>query len=503
MLFSCLSFIAGIGLASFFPDGWLSKETWWFAGAIVWIIMLILAWNLKKRGLGLVFLFSAVLFFGIWRYSVSMPKNYIDRIWHYNGETIKFTGTVADDPDIRESNVKLKIDAASLMMDNKRLPVKGRVLTTVNIFPEYNYGDRLEIECHLKQPDMINDFSYDRYLARYDIYSVCYYPKAKLVKKAKYSMLSPRWFYNQVLEFRKGIKRTVNSSLGEPESSLAQAITFGIRQSVPAGLNLAFSQTGLTHIMAVSGMNVSILVVLIMNGLLMAGVKRKYAFYATTAWIIGFIILVAMPASAIRAGLMGFLLLWALKLGRLNKMTNSIVLAAAIMLLANPKILRDDVGFQLSFMATMSLVYFYPPLKTWYGRVKLLNFIPKIFTESILVTLAAQVLTLPILIYNFHFISLIAPVANLIALWTILPIMIFTVLGIIFGLFIPLMAKIAFFPVWLMIKYLIGATKILSLVPFSHPQIQLNYWPYFAIYYLILAFFIIKRNKAEISIDFG
>jgi len=544
LLFSCLAFIAGVGAASFFPEKWLSMDLWWFGGMTGCIAASVISWGFRKQAelperrvpgsrtsnhwnfiARLAFLFLAFLFLGIWRYSMSLPRDYADKVWHYNGESVKFVGRVTDEPDARENNVKLKIDSQYLVKDlevgrgnipgrednlkagNKgranSWPVNGRVLVTTNIYPAYHYGDQLEIECKLKKPDIINDFSYDRYLARYDIYSVCYYPKVKLVKPAKFTRLSPRWFYNQVLNLREGIKRVANTGMGEPESSLVQAITFGIRQNIPAELNLAFSQTGLTHIMAVSGMNVSILVMLIMNGLLALGAKRKIAFYATVGWIVGFIILVAMPASAIRAGLMGFLLLWALNLGRLNKMTNSIVLAGALMLVLNPKILRDDVGFQLSFLATMSLVYFYPLISGWYGQMKVFNFIPRIFSESILVTLAAQVLTLPVLIYNFHFVSLISPIANLLALWTILPIMIFTTLGIIFGFIFSAGANIIFFPAWILAKFLIILAKSLALVPFSHPLVESKNWLYFLIYYLILAIFIIRRNLGKISIDFS
>lgn len=501
-LYACLAFIFGIALAGFLADSWILKGMWWFSGSMFFGLMAIGFWK-GRLFLAVLFLLLACTASGVWRYSLALPRDYPDRIWHYNAKPAAFIGRVMDEPDLRENNVKYKIETERVMNNGTWQPAKGIVLVTANTFPSYDYGDRLEFTCGLKKPEPIDNFSYDRYLARYDIYSVCYYPKAKLISEAQFRVMSPGWFYNQVLNLRKGIKNVSNRGMGEPESSLAQAISFGIRQSLPQEIKDQFSQTGLTHIMAVSGMNISILVMVVMHVLLASGLKRKIAFYITTAWIVGFVILVASPASAVRAGLMGFLVLWALNLGRLNKITNTIVLAGAVMLIINPKILRDDLGFQLSFLATLSLVYFYPLFSSWYKEKKIFARVPKLISETLLITLAAQVLTLPILIYNFRFISLSAPLANLLVLWAILPITFFTFFGAVLAFFLPGWPNIIFFPAWLLSKYVIVITKILASIPFSHPKTGYLKWQYLSIYYLILAIYLYKRKKDEISIDFG
>ncbi|MFA6393607.1 MAG: ComEC/Rec2 family competence protein [Patescibacteria group bacterium] len=541
LLVSCLSFIAGIGLGSYFSEEWLLKDLWWFGIFAAGALALIIIWNVNlKEGSRfserwkaisrLLFLFLTFFFFGIWRYSLAAPKDYPDQVRHYNGQRVKIIGRVADEADTREASMKLKIDAKYLLISAEnvnsekdgdeigtgarernaedagreiKMPVRGRILTTVNIFPEYGFGDRLELSCDLKKPEPVEDFSYDRYLSRYDIYSLCYYPKIKFLGKENFRFFSVGRLYEKVLAVRKKIKTVSDLGMGDPESSIAQAITFGLRNYLPQELKDVFSQTGLTHIMAVSGANISILTMIVMNSLLALGAKRKLAFRITVAWIIFFVILVAAPASAIRAGVMGFIVLWALNLGRLNKTIGAIVLAAAVMLLFNPKILRDDLGFQLSFLATLSLVYFYPIFSAWFARREALSRAPKIISETLLITLAAQVLTTPVLVYNFHFISLSAPLANLLALWAILPITFFTFSGLVFSLIFAGYENLIFFPAWIFVKYLSILAKNLACLPFSHPETGQISGFIFLIYYLMLAKFLKKRKNTPISIDFS
>ena len=141
---------------------------------------------------------------------------------------------------------------------------------------------------------------------------------------------------------------------------------------------------------------------------------------------------------------MGFLVLWALKLGRLNKITNALALTAAVLLAFNPKLLRDDVGFELSFLAIAGLVYVYPILEAIWQKIKL----PKLkgLSDGLLITLAAQVFTLPILAYNFSQISLIAPLANLAVLWAVPALTILILIALPLSWLLPGLSLLFFLP---------------------------------------------------------
>ena len=267
---------------------------------------------------------------------------------------------------------------------------------------------------------------------------------------------------------------------------------FGDKRGLPQEYLDYFSQTGTTHIMAISGMNITIIAALSLGLMLAIGLSRRQAFYLAVLLLIIFIILVGAPASAMRAGLMGFLVLWALKLGRLNKITNSIVLAGAIMLLINPKLLRYDIGFQLSFLAILGLVYFYPLINERLIKIK----IPKLKggREIFSMTIAAQVFTLPITAYNFSTVSLIAPLPNILILGFIPILTALVFIAIFLTILWPSLSVIFFTPAWLILKYIILVCTVSAHIPLAY--FKINYINIFWIflYYLFFIGFLIFNN---------
>lgn len=428
---------------------------------------------------------------------MSLPLDAPDKIWHYNlpageagGQTIIARGFIADEPDVRDTSQKLEI-AVEVINGLPGHMVSGKILVTTNLYPEYKYGDRLEIECELKRPEEYKGFAYDRYLARYNIYSVCYYPRLKVISGG-----GGNYIYEKIFSLKSRLAGLIDSGLSEPESSLARPIVFGGQKGLEQAIRDDFQKVGLTHIMAVSGFNVSILAVVIMAMLLAIGLNRRRAFYLAVIFLAAYIILVGLPASAMRAGLMGFLVLWALKLGRLNKITNSLVLTAALMLLINPKLLRDDIGFQLSFLAIAGLVYAYPIFEAIWQKIKL----PKLkgISDALLITLAAQIFTLPILAYNFSQISLIAPLANLAVLWAVPILTILILIALPLSAVFPALSFLFFLPSLILTKYILTAVEYLAKIPYGY--LEINYlWPgWAAVYYGVVIFMVIKLRKSKL-----
>lgn len=495
-LFCCLALIVGVAIASFLPIQVLQNDIWWFAAMVAGAAAAILGWRVKiARIAALIALF---LFLGIWRYGISLPTDAPDKIWHYNGEEAEVVGIVANEPDARDDKVKYTIKTKKLNLQKRgAIFVSGNILIAADLYPAYNYGDELEIRCRLAQPEKFNGFDYDRYLARHDIYSVCYRPEIRLL-----STRQGNWFYENIFKLKDKLRAAINYGLPEPEASLAGPLIFGGQKGLPPDLREKFSQTGLTHIMAVSGMNVSMLAAIVSVLFLAVGFSRRQSFYLSGAFLIIYIILVGAPASAVRAGFMGFLIIWALHLGRLYKPANSLALAAAIMLFINPKILRDDVGFQLSFLAIIGMVYFYPILNKRLNKFFSLSKVAlpaKIFSAAkdiFAVTLAAQVLTAPILIFNFSRISLVAPLANL-AVLPALPILsIMIIAAIPPGLFAPAAATLFFFPSWLLLRYIILAVEWSAKIPYA--SVNIDYFPAALVvfYYAAASLFLFMPKNA-------
>ncbi len=491
-LICCLSFITGIALASFLPINIINYNIYFFILAIIFLISATACWSNKK--IRIASLVGIFLFLGIWRFNLDQPEIDDSAIAYYNNRKVKITGRIILPPDVRLKSQKLTVEAMSIELPAKsekatvKRKLAGKILITADLYPAYNYGDELEIDGQAEAPAEFNGFAYDKYLARYDIYSLSYFPRIKLLKTGQGSRT-----YSQIYNLKSKLSETVNLGLPEPLASLANAIMFGDKRGLPQEYLDYFSQTGTTHIMAISGMNITIIAALSLGLMLAVGLSRRQAFYLSILLLAIFIILVGAPASALRAGLMGFLVLWALKLGRLNKITNSTVLAGAIMLLINPKLLRYDIGFQLSFLAILGLVYFYPIINDWLVRVK----IPKLKggREIFGMTLAAQVFTLPITAYNFSIVSLIAPLPNILILGTIPALTALIFIAIFLTMLWPVLSVIFFTPAWVILKYIISVCTFTANIPLAYIKIDYINIGWIFLYYLFFIGFLIMHNN--------
>ncbi|MBU4204561.1 ComEC/Rec2 family competence protein [Patescibacteria group bacterium] len=321
------------------------------------------------------------------------------------------------------------------------------------------------------------------------------WPDIQTIQKNDYSS----WWqfsYGQVLKFKKKIRENINQFLPYPASSLLGAMLVGDKSRLSTTLKEKLNISGVRHITAVSGMHVAILTSILMTLLIGLGLWRGQSFYLTIVIISLFIIMTGLQPSAIRAGIMGGFFLLAQYLGRMNSASRIIVFVAAVMLLQNPLLLRLDVGFQLSFLAILGIIYLLPIFQNWFRKT------PNIFQfrNILAMTLSAQVFTLPILIYNFGYVSLVAPLTNILIV-PLLPYIIgfgflFTSVGIIWQ---PL-GWVLSFPCWFLIGY---STKVIDI--FSHPWaakiIENIHWFWLVVFYLLLAF-IVKRFRKKTRLKF-
>ena len=436
-LLFCLSFIGGIFLSSLWPAGTLVKA----ALAILAIILISVFWKYKKAVIiGFSILF---LLLGICRHQQVLAG--IPEIPEGN---ITFIGKVVAEPDIRQTHTKFTVTIAEASMTEAKPPsVKGKVLVTTAKYPEYHYGDNLKIAGNLEIPEVFEDFNYKDYLLKDGIYSVMYYPKIELLGQSDRGLTSI--IYSGILEVKDRLRRVINQNLSPPQSSILAAILLGDKRQISDEWKERLNYAGVRHLTAVSGMHVAILTAILMSVLISLGFWRQQAFYFTIVLIVLFIIMTGLQPSAVRAGIMGGLFLFAHYFGRGNLSDRAVVFAASFMLVQNPLLLRLDVGFQLSFLAMMGIIYFLPYLQKYFGKI-------------LAMTLSAQIFTLPVLIYNFGYISLAAPLSNILIV-PLLPFLmglgfLFVILGAVFQ---PL-GWLFSLPVWLLLTYIMKIVDWLS-----------------------------------------
>jgi len=428
--------------------------------------------------LGICLIFIVILFF----ISPKLLKKNKSPLANQNDSTedVILIGKVVKEPDIRSNNTKLTIETE-----------QGKVLVTAGNYPEYQYGDVLEIKGKLQTPTVFEDFNYKEYLAKDNIYFVIYYPKIELIEKNKGNPI-----YSAIFKFKNNIEKNIEKIMPFPEAGILEAITLGNKQVLSDKIKNDLNITGTRHIVAISGMHIVILSEIIIFLLIGLGLWRGQAFYFTLAILIFFILMVGAPASAVRAGIMGGILLLGQKIGRLSDSGRIVVFAGAIMLVFNPLLLKYDVGFQLSFLAVLGIIYIKPIFDNWLEKISKKEEFSG-FVQIITMTLAAQIATLPILIYNFGRISFISPMANVLIV-PIIPYVMGIGLAFNFGTIIwSFLGKILAWPAYFGATYIIRLNSWLSKIPWSAKEISNVHWAWLAGYYVLLVGLIClyKRNQ--------
>lgn len=354
---------------------------------------------------------------GAARYVVAIPTFDEHHVATYTDtRDVVLEGIVAGEPDVRDRSTNLRVAARRLQVDGAWRDVKGTVLVQAGRYPTRQYGDILRISGDLATPPEFESFSYKDYLARQGVYTMMRRPRIVQVGQGE---------GNPVLAGIYALKvraQTVIAAIfPEPEASLLTGILLGVERGIPEDVLEAFSKTNTTHIIAISGFNITILagIFALVFGRLLG---RRRATPAVIAGIVLYTILVGGSAAVVRAALMGILYVIAIHYGRQSDALISLVAAAVVMTLLNPHTLWD-VGFQLSFAATLGLILIVPLLEEAF-EAGLARFIDKgrartavaLLNEALIVTLAAQIATIPIMVYYFHKISAVGLLANLLIL---------------------------------------------------------------------------------------
>jgi competence protein ComEC len=246
----------------------------------------------------------------------------------------------------------------------------------------------------------------------------------------------------------------INQLIPEPHAGLLNGILFGTKATLSKELTDALVATGTLHIVALSGMNITILESLI-GSTLLPFIGKRWASAATILLIIGFILFVGPSPSVIRAGIMGSMALIATIYGKQKWGLFSFGLTAAVMLVIHPAWI-GDLSFQLSALATLGLILFG-------SKKEKSNFI----IDDLRVTLAAQTFTIPLIFFTFRRISLISPLTNVLIGWLIQPL---TALGLVTAIvgwaWLPL-GQVAAWAAWICLQYLITVIEWTAKIPFS------------------------------------
>ena len=421
------------------------------------------------------------LFGGAIRYSYSLPTDE-NQLRLYTGQIVEIKGMIDRDPEIRDKTVHLELSAAEINLGGQRTTVKGRVLLYASRNTSYYYGDIIRVTGKLEIPPQLDDFDYQGYLQNQGIYSVMSYPQIEVMEQGKGSKpLS--WIYS----LRNHLAETLESILPEPQAALAQGIVLGMRGNIPQTLKDDFSHTGTSHILAISGQNLSILAgILVSIGIWLFGRRHYIYIWLALAIIWLYTILTGLSPPVIRAAIMASLFLTAELLGRQRSAVTALAFAAAVMIGITPSVLRD-ASFQLSFLAMTGLVFIAPSLQNLsrkavsatLGEDGLPASLTNIVLDSLAVSLAAIIAVWPIIAYYFKIVSLVAPLTTLLALPALTGIIVISAIAAGLGIiFLPL-GQIIGWVAWLFLSYFLLIVRGFATLPVSYIGRAVNRYHFF------------------------
>jgi competence protein ComEC len=314
-----------------------------------------------------------------------------------SGQEISFETTILSQPQIIGSQQSFTANYEAR---------KIKIITSR--FLEINYGSYLRISGKISNQS-------DRVLM--------YFPKVESING---SLNFFQLGLQKMVKFAQKLTSLFSETLPSPSSSLLLGIIFGIKEQMPKDFSDNLKASGVFHVIAASGMNVA-LVGGFISTFFTFFFKRQIAIFFSILGIIFYAILAGLEPSIIRASIMGVLVFSAQILGRQTLAVNCLFLAGFGMLLADPSLI-SDIGFQLSFLSTLGILYVKPILEK-----------KPIISSEILTTIAAQIATLPVLLVNFGTYSLFSILVNGLVLWTVPILMMFGGAGAILGLiFMPL-----------------------------------------------------------------
>lgn len=452
----CVFFIIGIGLAS------LGHV--YILYALIMIFCSLCAFRVKSIPRYCWLFFPIMIILGYVRFNMYQPLINEHHIAFYEDINVTIRGSIIEEPDMRADHTKYVVRVKEGEIDNKIHALRGFLLVKADRFPLYFYDDYIEVECMIRRPGVFNGFDYGGYLSRYNIYATCYNPSITLITPGKHSVM---WY---LLEVKGLIMIKINRLIHEPHVSFLAGILLGSRRGIDPVLLDAFNATGTTHIIAVSGYNITLVSGFIIGMLERMYISRRYAFWCAILGVAIFTIITGASSAVVRSAIMGIIVLCSQYMGRKNSVHNVLVVTAVLMNIVNPRILMFDAGFQLSFLATVGLIYFNPYIE------KLMHRIPEVLSlrESLSTTFASLVLTTPLLIYQFKRYSLIAPFANVLILPAIPLSMLLGGLALIVNELSIYGGLLLRWLTWLVLEYIIIVVTYCAQIPFASVPIE-NY----------------------------
>ncbi|MBC8281261.1 MAG: DNA internalization-related competence protein ComEC/Rec2 [Chloroflexi bacterium] len=414
-------------------------------------------------------LLAVILLLGVWRAdSVTdqlQPLTSLS-LTGQTGAAVTLEGRISNDPETSGSRVKFSLDLSSAQLESGRIILDDRVLVFADPAddlvarrspPYFDYGDLVVISGAMRSPEPFGGFDYPAYLASQGISGVMLTDTAKVIgEDAGWR----EWPY----ALRGRLSESIDDALPYPQSALGQALLLGLRGDLPPEMVEDFRSTGTSHLLAISGLHVGVLVAMFLAASAWLFGRRGFYFLAVPLIMVWAYALVSgLPPSVVRAAVMGSVYLVAVGIGRPGSIIPALALSAGLMTVVSPEIIQR-VSFQLSFAAVAGIALTQPFVPQWsppgvdetqswwqpwafhLGRWPLV---------ALIISRSAMLATWPLLAFNFKEVALSGIIVTVLALPAMPFIMAGTLAAAMVGLISTVAGQFIGWLVWVPATYLI------------------------------------------------
>jgi competence protein ComEC len=417
---------------------------------------------------------ALLLLLGVWRGdTVASPPSPFENLSlaGQTGAEVTLEGQISGYPELSGSRVRFPLDLKEVFTDSGAASLEGRILVYARPSddlvgrrspPYFNYGDQVTVTGNLSLPEPFGGFDYPAYLAGQGITGIMNAGSTIVTGETGGWR---HWPYS----LRSRLSDSIQDTVPYPQSALGQALLLGLKSDLPPEMVQDFRSTGTSHLLAISGLHVGVLVVMFLAGSSWLLGRRGWYFLAVpliAVWT--YALVTGLPPSVVRAAMMGSVYLVAIGLGRPGSILPALAFSAGVMTAVSPEIIQR-VSFQLSFAAMAGIAFTQPfiprwapapsgPGHTWwepwaYSLVRA----PLI---ALIISWFAMLATWPLLAFNFREVALPGIIVTVLALPAMPFIMAGTLLAAVVGLASTTLGQIFGWMVWVPSSYLIELVEL-------------------------------------------
>jgi len=461
------AWVLGISASRVFPA---IQPSIWLAS----IIAAGIAWLLFRRRLAWWILASLIAFVaGGFRQSL-LPHS--SDIAQYNGYSGTITGLVISQPKLRQDRIQLRLSSETIFVNSELTETSGLVLIEADRGAEVQYGDRIRATGWLAVPATWDSFSYADYLGRQGVFSIVQNAGVEVVDSGHGNAL-----LSALIKLRKVVQRSIASAIPEPQAGLLTGILLGDEDGISPELKDAFSRVGASHVVAISGFNmviVSGIVVRVLSGVF----RRNKAVVTLNALsvIAVYSLFVGASPGILRAALMSGLLVVGSQLNRKTFLPTSLAFAVLLLSLIDPNVTLD-IGFQLSFLAVLGIGLFAEPLSLRFRRlldrflpVRVATVLHTFLNEPLIVSIAAQITTLPLIVLYFGRLSLVALPVNMLIVPVQSAVLLLGMAAAVVYAFIPVLGTLIFWADLVFVSWTISVVRVFARLEFAELIVDLD-----------------------------